>query len=334
MGSSAGSTAIDADLIQRFKQALDRLNPQGQRIGLAVSGGPDSMAMLLLAHEAIPGEFDVASVDHGLRSEAREECALVEAACAERGISCDVLRVEVGAGNVQSRARYARYNALGRWATAQKLGAIATAHHADDQAETVLMRLNRASGIDGLSGILEQIEMPYDGFGPGTAFQIVRPLLGFRRSELTDIVATKSVRVAHDPSNDDVSYDRVRMRNALKNADWLDPAAIAASAQHLEEARMALNHAFQDYYKANVRRAEHDGEVDVWLKIPTETSRYFVRKAVDSSVRSVGGDPRGGDVARLVDLLQNAKGGNVAGVLATVEGDEWYFRREPARKTG
>ncbi len=67
----AGSTAIDTGLVARFKEALDRLNPDGGKIGLAVSGGPDSMAMLLLAQEAIPGGFEVATVDHGLRPEAR-----------------------------------------------------------------------------------------------------------------------------------------------------------------------------------------------------------------------------------------------------------------------
>ena len=81
------STATDPALVRRFVEALGRLNPGGDRIGLAVSGGPDSMAMLLLAHEAIAGTFEVASVDHDLRPEAAEECALVERACAARARS-------------------------------------------------------------------------------------------------------------------------------------------------------------------------------------------------------------------------------------------------------
>lgn len=335
MGSSAGSLAIEPELLARFKAALDRLNPEGRRIGLAVSGGPDSMAMLLLAHEAIPGQFEVATVDHGLRPEAREECALVAAACVQRGVPCAVLTVQVGEGNVQARGRFARYSALGKWAQGKGLAAVATAHHADDQAETVLMRLNRASGLEGLTGIRAKLEVPYGGFGPGTVFSVMRPLLEFRRAELALVVAAAAIDTAQDPSNEDDAYDRVRMRKALANADWLDPAAIAASARHLAEAQTALSGCFLDFYdKAIVSRIQRDGEVDLRLKIPAGAARYFVLKAVDWSLRGVGGDPRGGDVARLVARLEAGEGGNVAGALATVEGDEWYFRREPPRRSG
>lgn len=331
MGSSAGSTAIDAALVGRFKAALDRLNPEGGRIGLAVSGGPDSLAMLLLAQEAIPGAFEVATIDHGLRPEAQEECALVVAACAERGVPCEMLRLDVAAGNVQASARFARYSALGRWAQGRRLVGVATAHHADDQAETVLMRLNRASGLEGLTGIREKLEMPYDGFGPGTVFSVIRPLLEFRRTQLALVVAAAAIKTAQDPSNEDDAYDRVRMRKALANADWLDAGAIATSARHLAEARTALNAYFLDFWEANVSRVEHDGEVYIRLKIPAGAARFLVLKAVDWSLRGVGGDPRGGDVARLVVRLEAGERGNVAGVLATVQADEWYFRREPPR---
>ena len=326
------STAIDAGLVERFSAALDRLNPGGARIGLAVSGGPDSMAMLLLAHAAIPGGFEVATVDHGLRPEAADECALVVAACEARNVPCQVLSVDVSRGNVQSRARRARYNALGQWASRRGLAAVATAHHADDQAETLLMRLNRASGIDGLAGIRERLEMPYDGFGQGTAFWLIRPLLGFRRSELISVVDGAGQAFVSDPSNVDDSYDRVRMRKVLSQADWLDPSGVAASASHLADALDALNHAFWPLYNTHVRRREHHGEVDVWLSLPEDTPRYFLFQAVDTSLRSVGGDPRGGDVARLLERLLCGEGGNVAGVLVTVEGGGWYFRREPTRR--
>ena len=302
------------------------------RLGIAVSGGPDSVALLLLANAAFPTCVEAATVDHGLRPQSGAEADWVARLCDGLNIPHRMLPVSVSPGNLQSKARDARYAALAVWAAERELPAIATAHHADDQAETLLMRLNRASGIDGLAGIRERLEMPYDGFGQGTAFWLIRPLLGFRRSELISVVDGAGQAFVSDPSNVDDSYDRVRMRKVLSQADWLDPSGVAASASHLADALDALNHAFWPLYNTHVRRREHHGEVDVWLSLPEDTPRYFLFQAVDTSLRSVGGDPRGGDVARLLERLLCGEGGNVAGVLVTVEGGGWYFRREPTRR--
>ena len=326
----AGSTAIDPALVARFAEALARLNPSGGTIGLAVSGGPDSMAMLLLAAEAIPGAFEVATVDHGLRREASDECALVVAACEARGVACEVLGVAVSEGNVQAEARRARYDALGGWARRRALASVATAHHADDQAETLLMRLNRASGIDGLAGIRDRLEMADEE----VSLRVIRPLLGFRRAELLGVVEAAGLPFATDPSNSDQAFDRVRLRKALAEANWLDAGAIAASAGHLADALDALYHAFEPRFAQNMRSREQDGEVEIRLSLPPDTPRFFRFAAVDRALREVGGDPRGGDVERLLDKLERGEGGNVAGVLATVDDGEWYFRREPPRRAG
>ncbi|MEO5706578.1 MAG: tRNA lysidine(34) synthetase TilS [Alteraurantiacibacter sp.] len=313
---------IDPALVARFKAALDRLNPSGERIGLAVSGGPDSMAMLLLAHAAIPGAFEVATVNHGLRAEAADECALVAAACAERGVECAVLEVTVGAGNVQEEAREARYFAIGRWTQERNLPAVATAHHADDQTETMLMRLNRGSGLTGLTGVRERLVWPVP------TYQLWRPLLGFRHAELAELVARVGLAVAADPSNADPAYDRVRVRQAIAEADWLKPAGLAQSAEHLAEAHEALSWAA-------------DREVDEQVVFTPEMARYRPRapRAVRLMVASrllffLGGRARGGDVARLIDRLEDDGQGNVAGVLVTVEDGDWVFRPEPPRRTG
>src|SRR6187402_2734893 len=94
-----------AELVARFAEALARAWPEGGRLGLAVSGGPDSLAMLLLAEGAIPGRFEVATVDHGLRPESADECAMVARLCAARSIDCKTLNVDVGQGNLQAEAR-------------------------------------------------------------------------------------------------------------------------------------------------------------------------------------------------------------------------------------
>ena len=312
------STAIDPGPVRRFSEALDRLNPSRERIGLAVSGGPDSLAMLLLAHEAIPGAFAVATVDHGLRPEAADECALVQRACAERAIPCDVLRVRVGEGNLQQEARSARYAALAEWADRKGLAAVATAHHADDQAETLLMRLNRGSGVAGLAGVRQA--QRHEALG----LTVIRPLLGFRRAELAAIV--RDEQVAQDPSNADPRYDRVRIRQALAGADWLDPEAIGRSAANLAEAYAAL----QDY--AALLWPQAVQETNDGFAFTPVASREINRRLVALILERIGRKrPRGGDVARLLERLESGEGGNVAGVLGQVRGGIWRFAPEPPR---
>ncbi len=318
----AASTAIDPELVGRFKAALDRLNPSGAKIGLAVSGGPDSMAMLLLAHEAIPGGFEVATVDHGLRPEARDECALVVAACEERGVPCEVLTVQVGEGNVQAKAREARYRALGEWALDREISRIATAHHADDQAETLLMRLNRGSGVAGLAGVRQS------QWHEASHALIIRPLLGFLRDELVQVIAASGQSVVQDPSNADHRFDRARMRMALADCDWIDPRALAQSASNLGEAYEALQ-AYADLLWPRMVSETQDG-----LVLTPGPSREMNRRLLAECLERIGGRPRGGDVARLLLRLESGEGGNVAGVLATVRGGGWFLRPEPPRKTG
>jgi len=142
-------------LIERFSQDLARVWPEGARdaglkLGIAVSGGPDSLGLLLLAARVRPGAVCAATVDHGLRAQSAAEAAEVARVCAGLGVPHEALCVDVAQGNVQAQAREARYAALADWMAAQGVAALATAHHADDQAETLVMRLNRASGVAGL----------------------------------------------------------------------------------------------------------------------------------------------------------------------------------------
>src|SRR5262249_55451472 len=154
--------------------------------------------------------------------------------CAGHGIPHRMLQVKVGAGNLQDRARAARYAALAGWMQDRGLAALATAHHADDQAETLVMRLNRGSGLAGLAGVRARTTVP------GTKLPLLRPLLGWRRAELGAIVAAAGLTPATDPSNEDDRFDRARIRKALSEIDWLNVPSLSASAAYLAEAEVVL----------------------------------------------------------------------------------------------
>lgn len=199
------------------------------RFGIAVSGGPDSMALALLTHELLGERALAATVNHGLRSEAADEARWVGAALSACSMQHWILRGEVEPGaSVQAHARTLRYRLLQRWCDDNAIDWLLTAHHADDQLETLLMRLNRGSGVSGMAGVRAR-----NG-------RIVRPLLGWRRQELSRIVADAAIVPIDDPSNDDIRFDRVRMRQALDGADWLDPQAASVTAAAMGDADSAL----------------------------------------------------------------------------------------------
>src|SRR5262249_6924657 len=163
-------------LLDRFRSDLGALIAPDSRIGVAVSGGPDSLALLLLVAAARPGQVEAATVDHGLRSEAHEEAATVGRWCGGLGVPHAILTArwtEVPETAIQERARAQRYGLLGFWAKERGLAALATGHQADDQAETLLMRLARGSGVRGLAGMRPR------SVAPGSHVRLIRPLLGW-----------------------------------------------------------------------------------------------------------------------------------------------------------
>lgn len=321
----------DAGLTTRFAGDLARLLPAGFAggvvggvVGVAVSGGPDSLALLLLCTGAYPGQVAAATVDHGLRAASAEEAAGVAALCARLGMVHETLCVALAPGNTQHAARTARYEALGQWAGRRGLSAIATAHHADDQAETLLMRLNRGSGIGGLASIRS------DALIAGSV-PVIRPLLGWRRAELAGIVAAAGITAADDPTNVDPRYDRARMRQQLAAAPWLDAAALARSAGYLEQAGAALAH-----YAA----AEWDAQVSQ----PGSDRLFYRRSNAPAAIRLLvlermltmlgGRSASPADIARMDGSLVPGARATLAGVIVTrtETGDEMMV--EPGRVRG
>ena len=288
--------------------------PESARIGLAVSGGPDSLALLLLAAAERPGRIRAATVDHGLRPEARPEAEAVARICAEHDIPHDILTVEV-AGSLQAAARSARYAALAGWCQAHGLGYLATAHHMDDQAETVLMRLARGAGLAGLSGI--RAERP---LAPGV--RLVRPLLGLRKAELEAVVAAAGLTPAYDPSNDDPRFDRPGARRLLGEIDMFDPARIAHSAAILAEAEAALAWATERLATERMTPVGIDPE-----GLPPE----LLRRLILRQFARFGVAPGGPELARLIAALQAGRAATLGGVKVT-PGRLWRFAPAPPRR--
>jgi len=311
---------VPPDLIERFRADLAALGFRDGKLAIAVSGGPDSLALLALAHAALPGAVEAATVDHGLREASAGEARAVAALCAGLGVPHAVLKVQVASGNVQSEARSARYGALAGWMEGRGLAALATAHHADDQAETLLLRLNRASGVSGLAGVRAR------GLVPGTRLPLLRPLLGWRRAELARIVSDAGWQAAQDPSNTDDRFDRARLRKELVAADWLDVPALAASAAHLADADAALAWAAAREWSDCVERSP------MGLTYRPRAPRAVALRVIARIVMELDGtEPRGSAAARLFDALVARQPASIGGLVARAVPEGWTFSKAPKR---
>lgn len=240
-------------MIHRVRKAIEgaELFDKGEGIVVAVSGGADSVALLHILHALSPDygwRLTAAHLNHGLRgAEADEDEAFVQRLCAALRVPCRSQRLDVRAiaevsrgASLEETARVVRY----RWLreTADHCGArkIATGHHRDDQAETVLMNLIRGSGVEGLKGI--------DPFYEG---RIVRPLLGVEKEEILAFLHRKGQPFRADSSNQDTAFFRNRVRTELLPllTDRFNPKIAGSLCRTAEIARRE-----DDYLQGEVSR--------------------------------------------------------------------------------
>lgn len=319
-----------SDPAAAFAGAMAALMPEGPppRLGLAVSGGGDSTALAVLAADwARPRGVALAAVtvDHGLRPGSAAEAAAAGALCAGLGIPHAVLRWDspAGRGNLQDRARTARQRLISGWAAAQGLAHVATGHTLDDQAETVLMRLARGSGVDGLSAIAPARRLA------GVVW--LRPLLGVPRAALRALLAARGIGWAEDPSNDEARFLRARARAALAALAPLGitAAGLAATAGRMARARRALECATCALADRAVRIEAGDVILDAaaLAAAPEELRARLLAHAL----RWVSGapyPPRAAELARLAAALAAGRGGTLAGCRASAAGGTLRIARE------
>lgn len=292
-------------------------------IGLAVSGGGDSMALMHLA-AAAGIRAEVATVDHRLRPEAAAEAAAVARQAAGLGFAHATLVWQAGGsakGNLADAARRARYGLLAAWARERAVSAVILAHTQDDLAETFLMRLARGAGLDGLSAMSDVF------LRDGVTFR--RPLLSVSRKQLRDWLAARSIPWFEDPTNADPAYDRTRARSAL---GALSPLGITAErlgdvARHLAAARTALEAATQDLL-SRVARVQGEGlalrlDLEDLIAAPDDLARRAVLAMIDW-IQPADYPPRGAQVTALLARLSAGQGGELAGArFLRWKGEVW-----------
>ncbi|MFM9978695.1 MAG: tRNA lysidine(34) synthetase TilS [Sphingomonadaceae bacterium] len=288
------------------------------RFGVAISGGPDSLALLLLAHAAFGDRAEAATVDHGLRAASAGEAAQVAEMCARRGIRHETLTIQgLKRGNLSAAARAARYRALGQWIEARGIDWLMTGHHADDQLETLMMRLNRASGVGGLAGIRRR------------SGRLIRPLLAWRRAELQAIVDAAGERAIDDPTNRDDRFDRARLRKALADAEWIDPVSVARSTAALADADDAL-----DWTIALLRAARLAQDGATWIYNARGLPAELRRRALADCVQRLnpGLAPRGAALDRVLAALATGKTATIGTLRCAGTDDRWTFASLPPRR--
>ena len=290
-------------LVARVRRTIRErdLIAKGSLVLVACSGGPDSVALVhalarLSDEPELALSLAVASIDHGLRQNARADVEIAREHARDLSLPFHALRVEVEPGaSLQAAARRARYAALHELARRESAARIAVGHTLDDQAETVLARMLRGAGVEGLSGI-----------APRRSDAIVRPLIDARRSDARAFAAALPRPFASDPSNDDTRFLRTRVRATLLPALEREDPAIAVHLARLADDARAVARSLRaagrrllarastgDAVRAEVleraREAERRAALRLWAraKIGSRLSRAHL-VAIDHALRGRG----------------------------------------------
>lgn len=303
--------------------------PEAQ-VAVALSGGSDSTALLHLTLEWARDRGTSVSaliVDHGLRAEAGAEAETVAAGAAQAGATAQVLRWDGPhpVTGIQEAAREARYALMTDWCRTNGIHHLLLGHQMEDQAATVLMRVRRGSGVDGLSAM-----------APSTVREgvtIVRPLLDIRRQVLRDWLTARAISWIEDPTNGVERFERNRIDHFLESeADGADlVGSLALLARRQAQAAGALDHVAQDRW-TTLRLDTQDGirlNREDFLSCPTEIRIRLMSMAI---VEITGRKPRLSALETLSELLTQAGTANAGGVLVRLSRDAIIFTPEPPRR--
>jgi tRNA(Ile)-lysidine synthase len=317
---------------------------------LAVSGGPDSMALLVLAarwRKALRRgpKLVAVTIDHGLRKEAKREAAAVKRLAGSLGVAHRTLRwtgAKPSTG-LQEAARLARYRLLGDAARTAGARHVLTAHTLDDQAETVLIRLARGSGVSGLAAMARIAPLPSDG---RDGISLVRPLLAVRKRDLVATLHKAGIAFADDPSNRDPRFTRARLRAEMPalEREGLNAERLALLARRVRRADAALEAVADAAMAALSPAAGLDaGPIEFPVarlaQLPDEVSLRLLGRAIarcgDEGPVELGKLEalHAGLYADLAASLGRARfRRTLAGAVITLQDDRLLIERAPARR--
>jgi len=314
---------------------------------LAVSGGPDSTALMLLAARwcrslKVKPDLIVVTVDHGLRAESKREAAAVGRLARKLGLAHRILRWTGSKPKtgMQQAARAARYRLLAEAAQKAKASHILTAHTLDDQAETVLIRMSRGSGVTGLSAMTRISTLP--GAEPGQ-IKLVRPLLDIPKARLIATLRAAKIPYAEDPSNRDPRFARARLRRLMPELarEGLDAGRLALLAHRLKRADMAIDAAVDRAEVELALQSSVPGAIAFdaagYAQLPAEIALRLIGRALARA-----GDEGPVELGKLealkaaLDTAQNAGIGrfrrSLAGAMVTLTGRQIVVERAPPRR--
>ncbi len=301
----------------------------GAPLAVAVSGGGDSMALLHVAAKWARGHaspLSAVTVDHGLRTAATQEAAEVARVCASLAVPHATLRWSGwdGRGNLQDRARRARRELIADWAAGLGIRHVLLGHTADDQAETVLLRLARGSGVDGLAGMREIVQAP-----PGWW---ARPLLRLSRATLRDWLRVRNLGWIEDPSNEDARFDRVRARRMLDSLEalGLTRTRLIRTADHMRRAQASLQIRAQEVAREAAQVEGADLKLPVRLLAEAE-DQDVAGRLLAAALGWVGNNsyrPRHDALLRLARAVVDGRAATLAGCRMLRQGDWVRITRE------
>ena len=320
-----------AELDRRFCEEMQAVS--GFPIGLAVSGGGDSLALLVMASkwaDLFCRDLKVVTIDHHLRSDSRTEANYVKTMADSLGHSHDILdwKYEATTGNFQAAASQARKQLISAWAKKKCIHTVLLGHTANDQAETFLMRLARGSGVDGLA-CMNRSKKLYD-------IEWFRPLLSFQREDLRHYLNFQNIKWFDDPSNENLRYTRVKVRKVLRELEILGvkQRVFLETAKRMDQAKEVLNDVAREAGEQYLRLREW-GDIEVDKKLFEVTRHETYLRLLAHIIKSISGNIYR---TRLSELKQFAlalnestfKARTIGGIIArSLNEKTLVLRREP-----
>jgi tRNA(Ile)-lysidine synthase len=325
---------------------------------LAVSGGSDSTALMVLFADWLrlerqdPARHAVVTVDHGLRADSAAEARLVARAAHGLGLAHTTLvwHGPKPQSGIQAAARRARYRLIGDYLRARGIALLLTGHTRDDQAETLLMRLARGSGLDGLGAMAPLSPLAVQRAGEGETgaaggwLWIGRPLLDVAKARLRATLEARGMAWIEDPSNAAPEFERARLRAARAQLDalGLTPAMLALSAARLARVRRALDGIVDRLCDpaAGVVRADPCGVIAIDRAGLLEAGEEIALRVLDRAIAAAGGAGEPVPLGRLEPLAAAIRAGGTAAsgrwtlarALVAAEGPTVLVEREPGRE--